>query len=499
MKDLLPSSDQITTAIGLSPSAETVGARYPADKRPMQRAELMGSHSHTCNNGVVVHVWVRAEQFLARGSHQGKRYGLTLGEDKPRAEAALRRLLTEIEDGKFCRASERPPRFFETSPVGTLTLRELCDACLLEKRKLRGLKTAKTYQGRLSHVLDHIEASDAARRWPLARNIDRAYAIDLRAFLTRRQVTPNGRSGGHKRPMSTRQIRNTMHTLKMVFEWAVRADVRRLPVDFVNPITSDILGPMPLKDPLRAVALPLEVRLAMLERMDDWQFTNLAALLALPLRPEDASRALISDVDLVEGELRLGSHFGGCDQSKGKIDVTLPLPNALIELFRICIGQRAEGPLFLGRAQRRRRIERVIQTPNDLAELRAWFDQELHQSRRQIDAQADQKSVYHRLLKGLGGLTTDEIGKEIRKVFPKDSSARPYDLRHGVTQDMHDSGIRHLELRYLTAHTTRDILNEYVGLDPKTEIQKYYDRIATMLRLIEERARGFAAESRRTA
>ncbi|HEV2985667.1 MAG TPA: hypothetical protein VGX46_14835, partial [Vicinamibacterales bacterium] len=71
-----------------------------------------------------------------------------------------------------------------------------------------------------------------------------------------------------------------------------------------------------------------------------------------------------------------------------------------------------------------------------------------------------------------------------------------YDLRHGVTQDMHDSGIRHLELRYLTAHTARDILNEYVGLDPKTEIQKYYDRIATMLGLIEERARRFAAEPR---
>jgi len=462
----------------------------------MRQAELMGSHSHTCSNGAVVHVWVRAEQFLARGSHEGKRFGVTLGKDKPRAEAALRRLLTEIEDGKFCRPSERPPRFFETSPIGTLTLRELCDACLQEKRKLRGLKTAKDYQGRLSHILDHIEGSNAAHRWPLARKIDRAYAIDLRTFLTRRQVTRNGRVGGLKRPMSARQIRNSLEALKMVLEWAVRADVRLLPIDFVNPITSEILGPKPVKDPLRAVALPLDARTGMLERMDNWQFINLAALLVLPLRPEDAARALISDVDFAKGELRLGSHFGGCDQSKGKIDITLPIPGALIELFRICVGQRAEGPLFLSRACRRRQ-KKVRRTPGDLRALRARFEHELSKRPNdEIQAPADQKGVYCELLKQLGGLTTDEIGREIRKLLPEGQAARPYDLRHGVTQDMHDSGIRHLELRYLTAHTASDILNEYIGLDPKTEMRKYYDRCETLLRLVEERAQRLAAEIR---
>jgi hypothetical protein len=89
--------------------------------------------------------------------------------------------------------------------------------------------------------------------------------------------------------------------------------------------------------------------------------------------------------------------------------------------------------------------------------------------------------------------------REIRKLLPEGHAARPYDLRHGVTQDMHDSGIRHLELRYLTAHTARDILNEYVGLDPKTEMRKYYDRCETLLGLIEERAQRLAAEIRSAA
>jgi hypothetical protein len=479
----------MTTAIGVSPAAVAVGARPPADNRPMRRADLLGSHSHSCTNGVTVHVWIRDEKFLARGRHQGKRFGATLGKDKPRAEAALRRLLTDIEDGRFVRATERPPHFFEKSPVNSLTLRELCDRCLQQKRKLRGRDTAKAYQGRLSHVLDHSEAPDAARRWPLARNIDLDYAIDLRSFLTRREVTRNGRSSGQKRPMSARQIRNALESLRMVLDWAVRAGVRLLPVDFVNPITPEILGPLPVKDPLREVALPLPARVAMLARMDDWQFLNLAALLVLPLRHEDAARALISDIDLAKGEFRLGDHFGGCDFGKGKVNVSMPLPPELIALFRVCVGERAEGPLFLSR-RRRRGKKKVHRTALDAAALRAAFDRELSKRpNHDIHAPLDRKRVYCEFLEQLGGVTADEVAKEIRKLLPGDRSTHPYALRHGVTQDMHESGIAHLELRYLTAHTASDILNEYVRLNPKAEMQKYYARCQDLLQPIDERVR----------
>jgi integrase len=335
-------------------------------------------------------------------------------------------------------------------------------------------------------VLDHMEAPDASRRWPVARNIDLDYAIDLRSFLTRRKVSRNGRSTGQKRPMSARQIRNVLEALRMVLDWAVRTGVRLLPVDFVNPITPEILGPMPVKDPLREVALPLPARIAMLARMDDWQFLNLAALLVLPLRHEDAARALISDVDLAKGELRLGDHFGGCDFAKGKVNVSMPLPPALIALFRVCVGERAEGPLFLSR-RRRRGTKKVCQTALDPAAFRAAFDRELSKRPTQdIQAPLDRKRVYCEFLEQQGGVTADEVAKEIRKVLP-DRSTHPYALRHGVTQDMHESGIAHLELRYLTAHSASDILNEYVRLNPKAEMQKYYERCQDLLQPIEER------------
>jgi hypothetical protein len=491
MTDSSTGSSPKATAICESPVDENLDEPQRPNDRRMRRTELLGSHSHSCSNGVMVHVYLRSGQFLARGSYEGKRFGVTLGKGEQAAAAGLRRLLTEIEDGKFTRASERPRQFFQALPTGRLTLRELCERCLQEKRNLRGLDTAKTYKARLSHVLDHAERTDVLRRWPLARNIDRAYALDRRTFLTRRQVSRNGRSGGRKHPMSVRQIRNALDTLKMVLDWAIRADVRLLPADFVNPIGAEILGALPTKDPIRAVSLPLQTRIGMLARMDSWQFVNLTALLVLPIRPEDAARALVSDVDFAKGELRLGDHLDGRDYGKGKVNVAMPLPQALIDLFRLCIAQRTEGPLFLARAKRRRRRGRP-RVPNNLASLRSLYEHELSKQTGEVAAPGDHKRVYCQMLGRLGGLTTDEIWKEVRKLLPDGCAARPYDLRHGVTQDMHDSGIRLLELRYLTAHTIQDIMNEYVALDPRGEMQKYYVRCESLLKLVEGRARELA-------
>ena len=84
---------------------------------------------------------------------------------------------------------------------------------------------------------------------------------------------------------------------------------------------------------------------------------------------------------------------------------------------------------------RRRRKNNVRRTPGDLLAVRAAFDQELSKlPNHEIQAAADQKRVYCKLLRQLGGLTTDDVGREIRKLLPKGHAARPYDLRRGVTQ-----------------------------------------------------------------
>jgi hypothetical protein len=53
---------------------------------------------------------------------------------------------------------------------------------------------------------------------------------------------------------------------------------------------------------------------------------------------------------------------------------------------------------------------------------------------------------------------------------------------------MHRAGVRHLELRYLTAHSTKDILNVYVPLDPHAEMSKYVQYVMPILNALVERA-----------
>ena len=53
---------------------------------------------------------------------------------------------------------------------------------------------------------------------------------------------------------------------------------------------------------------------------------------------------------------------------------------------------------------------------------------------------------------------------------------------------MHRAGVPLLEFRYLTLHKTGDIMNCYTGLNPKHEMEKYYQSITPLLDSIQRRA-----------
>jgi hypothetical protein len=60
--------------------------------------------------------------------------------------------------------------------------------------------------------------------------------------------------------------------------------------------------------------------------------------------------------------------------------------------------------------------------------------------------------------------------------------------RRAVSTDLNSAGVSHLAQRYLTGHTTRDILNEYVALEVHTEMPKHFRRIRPLLDAIQTRA-----------
>lgn len=112
-------------------------ARRAADRK-MVRSQLLGGHSHAAANGACVHVYRRDGKYMARGRHGGRQFGQTLGADEREAAANLRRLLGDLDDGAFVMPSESRKRPLATGPVPRLTLRQLIDAYLAEKRKLKG-------------------------------------------------------------------------------------------------------------------------------------------------------------------------------------------------------------------------------------------------------------------------------------------------------------------------------------------------------------------------
>ncbi len=462
----------------------------PHRNRAMTRADLMGSHTHRTSCEISVHVYQRNGKFLARGRVQQRMFGVNLGSDEREATARLRRLLTEIEDGSFVRPSESRKRPLANRPVPRLSLRQLVNEFLSDKRKLRGRKTALNYRVRLQPVLEFAELPDSRKRWPLAMNADHEFAVDLRTFLNQYQTTRNGRPGGTSKSLSHRQIVNVLVCLRTVFYWARRAEVHRLPAEWANPLSADIIGKPPAKDPLREDKLPLPARIRLVDAMDRWQFCHLTLSVVLPLRPEEVAGLLVSDVDFERGRFEIGTRLGGGDFTKGRTSFVLPFPNEVRPLLQACIGGRTDGPLLRKRTvfEGRRQAHAVIST----AALMQAFELKLARSPvGTVLTEQDRKDVFRRLLLEYGGVSQDELAKECKALLSAQgfgAGVTLYTLRGSVTTAMARSGMPHLELRYLTGHTASDILNQYVNLDPVEAMGRYFDAIRPLLDAITQKA-----------
>jgi integrase len=457
----------------------------------MVRAELLGQHSHMTLIGVRVNIYQRSGRYLARGRYRGEAFGETLGADISQASARLRRLLTEIEEGTFLRPTEARTRPLKQGSVPRLDLRRLCDGYLAEVRKRRGKRTTDSYLARLSPVLRFADTPSARRRWPLAMDLDRDFAIELRAALFSTPVTANGRAGSRPRPMSARQVYNVLSTLRSLLAWGLRPDVRKLPADFINPFSPDIVGHKPAKDPLRSVKLPIDHRIRLVESMDAWQLCHLAPSLVLPMRPEEATGLLIADVDLARRRLRFGTRLGGRDFTKGRQSFEIPFPVELIPLLTACKDQRVAGPLF-----RRRPVFEGREQPDlivsEIGEIESAFEAELAAANPgTVQTEQDAKILFRGILRHLGSASPDGLSKEfgrLRRLVGLDEGVRLYDARAAVTTEMNRAGVPQLELRYLTGHATGDILNVYVCLDIDGSMTGYFDAIRPLLAAIEERA-----------
>jgi len=475
----------------LSTPAESGASCSPA--RQMVKAELAGRHTHSAEDGTKVHIYERDGRFIARGRFQNKPFGQTLGSDRQEAEAGLRRLLVEIDDGAFQRPSDSRRRPWKNGAAPKLTIRQLANNFLADVRRLRGRQTADAYEDRLTPVIEFSENPKWRKRWPLASEMDRDFAIELRSFLHARAVTRNGRPGGAQTRTSVRQVFNVLDCVRTMLNWAKKPGANQLPAFFQNPFTPDIVGQPPHKDPLRPVTFSPERRIELVQAMDAWQLRQFAIPLCLPLRPDELTGLLISEIDFAECLLKFGSRFGDRDFNKGKQAFCVPFPPELTSLLRSCAGERLDGPLLLSRAvwEGRRKSKLSVHRPDDVA---AHFDSALMAARAdEVQTAQDTKALFRKLLIKLGGVSPDALAKEFKGLieslgFPAD--ARFYDLRAAVSTDLARAGVSHLAQRNVTGHTTHDIMNEYVSIDIQAEMRRHFERIRPLLAAIAGRAAG---------
>jgi integrase len=455
------------------------------DPRRMVATTLAGKHSHQTPNGVSVHIWRRGATYMARGSYEGHRFGVRLGDSEFEAEAELREVLVNIRNGAFVRPTEARKRQLKRVSPMRLTLRQVVDEFLAEKRKTLGRETASTYTSRLGPVLNFAESASSRKRWPFGQDVNRDFVIALKLFLHALRTTRNGRPGGKLKLLTPRQIVNVLECFRTAMAWAARADVRKLPADWVNPLSPDLVGEPPPKDPLRRDPLPVEMRLKLVAIMDRWQLAHFALPLVLPIRPDEATGLLVSDVDFEEQMLRFGTRLGGADYTKGHQSFCLSFPSEIDPLLRACVGKRGEGPLL----RSRKTFEADGADVGSYAELSALFDARLLSlAQDEVQNDADRKSEFRRLLYELGGVSKSSFAKDFKRLLNQlgiSSDISVYSLRHSNTKGLKDAGVHSLDMAYLTSHTTSGILNHYTPLDPQGAMTRYFLAIEPLIRAIE--------------
>ncbi|MGH7207802.1 MAG: hypothetical protein ACREIL_00305, partial [Nitrospiraceae bacterium] len=175
-----------------------------------------------------------------------------------------------LEQGIYRRPSDPSRRKTERRQVPKATLRRIVVGYCADVARRCGKKTSRRYRNHLEHVLAYAKQPQVAKKYPLARDIDREFGLGLVEFLGQRQIPRNGRRGSRGGLMSTNSIRESIRSLSAALKFAAQPDVGLLPREFSSDFFKELAKPKPGKDPLRLIALTIEVRSHLVAAMDEY-------------------------------------------------------------------------------------------------------------------------------------------------------------------------------------------------------------------------------------
>ena len=162
------------------------------------------------------------------------------------------------------------------------------------------------------------------------------------------EVAPNGHPNAQKRPLRGKGIKYILEVSGTLFNFAIKR--RHLPPYTENPFTAIAIDRMPVEGSRPFVDLTVDQERTLLEACDDWQFPILLTLILTGLRPGELTHLLLlDDLDLRDRWLYVRNKPELGWQVKTWTERSIPLMPELVAVFRVMLGKRDGGPLFLRR------------------------------------------------------------------------------------------------------------------------------------------------------
>lgn len=227
------------------------------------------------------------------------------------------------------------PRAFEPITVDELRRRFLdhhehvvCSSLATVDRYRAATAYLETYANSGHSLLAHEVQPDAFLRW-------------LRAI----QIAPNGHVHSRRRGLRERGIRFILNTCRSLYHYAAKR--RHLPPYAENPF-SDLASLKLREDDAKPVFVFDErTEKAFLEAADDGNFPIHFMLAKTGLRPGEASRVLVEELDQEGGWLHVRSKPELVWRVKTRRERAVPLIAEVVQVLRKVVSERTAGPLFL--------------------------------------------------------------------------------------------------------------------------------------------------------
>ncbi len=451
----------------------------PKGNRKFHRASIFGNHNFQASNGIPVTIWFRQGKYVARGRFNYKFFCQKLGPTERESQGNLTRLLYELGEGIYIPPSEKRRVIVRPRVQESLSLRDLVNRFLGHIEKSKGQKTKRNYIDRLRPVLEFDDIAENRRRWPKATDMNSEFVSGLQSWL---RITPFEDKNGRTAFRKEKTIRNILETLRTCLNWARRSENRLLPVNFENPVTQELLGKEAPKDPFRPNPLTEADKIKVVKEASDEELAVIALSILLADRADELAGLLIEDVDLNRRHLLFGINNRDVNFTKGHTAFRIPYPAELDGLITKLIAGRVQGPLI-------RQVSSQGKPENQSVDLLAIWRIEAAKNPSRVGTMNDKKALFREVMRKAAGASADYLGKLFAKVAKRAGllNIQPGFCRDSATHLMERSGMSLLALRYLTSHSTNDILNTYTGVDIDGAMSSYYSMVPQLVEAIASR------------